>query len=213
MSDLDLRLIVITDRTLASPREVRDVVAAALEAGAPAVQVRDKQASARELAEQARALLPLVHEAGARLFINDRLDVALAVGADGVHLGPDDLTVAAARRIAPPPFLIGRSTDVPAIAVQAEREGADYIGCGSVFGTSTKPEVAGERIGPDRLDEVATAVRIPVVGIGGVTVDNVGAIAATRAVGAAVVGGVMASMDPAAAVRALLAPFPAPVRT
>jgi thiamine-phosphate pyrophosphorylase len=200
----DLRLIVITDPALAAPRRVDDVVAAALAAGAPAIQLRDKRASARELAGAARALLPVVRAHGARLFVNDRLDVALAVGADGVHLGPDDLPVAAARRLAPPPFLIGFSADDPACAVEAHRDGADYIGCGAVFGTTTKPEAAGERIGLARLDAVARAVPIPVVGIGGIDADNIASIAGTAAAGAAVVGAVMRATDPGRAVRLLL---------
>jgi thiamine-phosphate pyrophosphorylase len=207
LSAPDLRLIVITDRSIAAPRRVMDVVARALAAGAPCVQLRDKAANARELLEQARAILPLVREHGARLIINDRLDVALVCGADGVHLGPEDLPVAAARRIAPPGFLIGRSTDEPESARQAERDGASYIGCGAVFGTTSKAEAAQEKIGPGRLDDVARAVRIPVVGIGGITVDNVAAIAATAAAGSAVIGAVMAAPDPAAAVRSLLVPF------
>jgi thiamine-phosphate diphosphorylase len=207
MSELDLRLIVITDAHLAAPRTVADVVAAAVAAGAPAVQLRDKQATAHELCEQARTLLPIVHAAGARLMVNDRLDVALAAGADGVHLGPDDLPIAAARRIVPSGFLIGASTDDPALAVRAEADGADYIGCGAVFGTTTKPEAAGERIGTARLDAVAAAVRIPVVGIGGVTPANIAQVAATRAAGAAVVGAVMMAQDVGQVVRKLLEAF------
>ncbi len=207
MSTLDLRLIVITDARLAEPRSVIDVVRAAVAAGAPAVQLRDKHATARELAEQASLLRPIVRGAGACLFVNDRLDVALATGADGVHLGPDDLPVAAARRCVPPDFLIGWSTDDPLEAARAATDGASYIGCGAVFGTTTKHEAAGERIGPRRLDEVAAAATIPVVGIGGVSPANVGEVAATRAAGVAVVGAVMAAADPAAAVRQLLAAF------
>lgn len=204
---MDLRLIVITDAALAGPRTAIAVVASALEAGAPAIQLRDKSATARELLAQAEALLPVVREHGALLFINDRMDVALIAGADGVHLGPDDLPVAAARRVAPPGFLIGHSTDDPRAAQAAERAGADYIGCGAVFGTSTKKEVGDERIGTARLDQVARAVRIPVVGIGGITLENVGRVGATAARGIAVVGAVMAAPDPAAATRELLEGF------
>lgn len=203
----DLRLIVITDAGLAAPRTLTAIVRSALEAGAPAIQLRDKGAPARDLLEQASALLPIVREFGARLFINDRLDVALLAGADGVHLGPDDLPVAAARRIAPPGFLIGHSTDDPRLALLAERAGADYIGCGAVFGTTTKREVGDERIGTDRLDQVARAVRVPVIGIGGIGPDNVGRVGATAARGVAVVGAVMAAPDPAAATRELLEGF------
>lgn len=201
----DLRLIVITDVALAAPRSVRDVVAAALDAGAPAIQLRDKNAAASTLLEEARELLTLVRRYGALLFINDRIDVALAAGADGVHLGPDDLPVQAARRIAPR-LLIGFSTDDPDTARRAQQDGADYIGCGAVFGTRTK-DVGEEAIGVDRLEAVAAAVSIPVVGIGGVTTENAGQIATSRAAGAAVVGAVMAAPDPAEAVRTLLHPF------
>lgn len=203
-SALDLRLIVITDRSLAGERSVADVVRAALAAGTPAIQVRDKNATARELAELTRTLLPLAKAADALLFVNDRLDVALATGADGVHLGPDDIPLAAARRIAPAPFIIGCSTDDPTRARELERDGASYIGCGAVFGTATK-DVAGERIGIARLDEVARAVGIPVVGIGGVTASNIGRIARTAARGAAVVSAVMSAHEPGAVTRELMA--------
>jgi thiamine-phosphate pyrophosphorylase len=199
-----LRLIVVTDRHLAEPRTVIEVVEAALDAGAPAIQLRDKTATAAELFQQARALLPLIRAAGALLFLNDRLDVALAAGADGVHLGPSDMPVSAARRVAPQHFLIGYSTDDPAAAQRAEADGASYIGCGAVFGTTTKAEAAAERIGVARLDDVARAVSIPVVGIGGITPDNVVQVGATAAAGAAVVGAVMVAPDPAAVVRELL---------
>jgi thiamine-phosphate pyrophosphorylase len=200
----DLRLIVITDAALASPRAVVDVVTAALEGGAPAVQLRDKSAAAAALLEDARALLPLVRRYGALLFVNDRLDVALAAGADGVHLGPDDLPVAAARAQAPPGFLIGFSTDDPAAARQAVADGADYIGCGAVFGTTSKANASDERIGIARLDEVARAVDRPVVGIGGINVSNVMEVAATAAAGVAVIGAVMNAADPANAARTLV---------
>ena len=204
---LDLRLIVITDRGAAAPRAVRGIVAAALAAGAPAIQLRDKDATAAELLQQTSELLPLVRARGARLFVNDRLDVALAAGADGVHLGPDDLPVVVARRIAPPGFFIGYSTDDPRLARDAERDGASYIGCGAVFGSPTKHDTADEHIGTARLDEVARAVTIPVVGIGGITADNVAEVAATRAAGAAVVSAIMSAPDPAAMTRQLLHAF------
>lgn len=209
MTGTDLRLIVITDRLQAAPRNITDVVSAALTAGAPAIQLRDKGADARRLLEEADALLPLVREHGARLFINDRLDVALLAGADGVHLGPDDLPVAAARRIVPADFLIGCSADDPEVARAAERDGASYIGCGAVFGTSSKPEASGERIGTQRLDLVARAVDIPVVGIGGITTANVGEIAATAASGFAVISAIMSDPDPGLATRTLLERFEA----
>lgn len=204
---LDLRLIVLTDQRLAAPRSIYEVVEAALAAGAPAVQLRDKEATSRELYDQALRLRELTRQYGALFFVNDRLDVAVASGADGAHLGPHDLPLAAARRVAPRPFLIGVSTDDPTAAREAQAAGADYIGCGAVFGTTTKREVGSERIGPEGLEAVARAVEIPVVGIGGVTIDNVDLLPPTGAAGAAVVGAVMASPDPAEATRRLLGAF------
>lgn len=206
---LDLRLIVITDRRIAAPRAVDDVVLAALEAGAPAIQLRDKHATARELYEQALRLRALTARFGALLFVNDRLDVALAAGADGVHLGPDDIPIAAARRAVPRPFLIGFSADDPAEAVRAVAAGADYIGCGAVFGTSSKADVASERIGPEGVASVARAVDVPVVAIGGITTENIHRLADTGAAGVAVIGAIMAAPDPAHATRLLLESGPA----
>jgi thiamine-phosphate pyrophosphorylase len=204
---VDLRLIVITDAQAAQPRALLDVVRQALVAGAPAVQLRDKTATARELYEQALALRMLTSEFNTLLFINDRLDVALAAGADGVHLGPDDMPVEAARRAAPAPFLIGWSTDDPAEARRAETAGADYIGTGAVFGTSSK-DVGGQQIGPERLARVVESVRVPVVGIGGIDPANIAQVAATGAAGAAVIRAVMSAPDPAQVVSALLGAFP-----
>lgn len=203
----DLRLIVITDAELASPATIDDVVSIALEAGAPAIQLRDKTATAAELLEQAMRMRRLTTRHDALLFINDRVDVALAAGAHGVHLGPDDLPVRAVRAIVGSRFLIGFSTDDPDRARAAAAEGADYIGCGAVFGTTSKPDVAGERIGTDRLRAVAAVVDVPTIGIGGVTPDNARQVAAAGAAGAAVIGAVMAAPEPADSVRRLLAAF------
>lgn len=214
----DLRLIVITDAALAAPRDLDDVVEAALAAGAPAVQLRLKDATTAELLVRARRYREITRRHGALLFINDRLDVALAADADGVHLGPEDLPVDAAGRAvhAARPhahrFLIGYSTDHPDLARLAAELGADYIGCGAVFGTTSKRGLADERIGTDRLAAVVRAVRIPVVGIGGITAANVEEVARAGAAGAAVIGAVMRAEDVGQAVRRLLAPFPGPGR-
>lgn len=200
----DLRLIVITDAALAAPRSTIDVVRDCLEAGAPAVQLRDKHATARELFDQAIALRRLTREFGALLFVNDRFDVALAVGADGVHVGPHDVPLASLRNAAPRGFLIGGSTDDPETARRLERDGASYIGCGAVFGTKTKTDLGDERIGPEGLQRVVQATSLPVVAIGGITVENASEAVTAGAAGVAVVSALMKAPAPGEVVRALL---------
>lgn len=208
-----LRLTVITDEALARPRALSDVVREALAAGAPAIQLRLKGATARDLLEAAHTLMPLVRSAGALFIVNDRLDVALAAGADGVHLGPDDPPVTDARSAATEAlgsvasvFLIGHSVDTPVAAAQAEADGADYLGVGAVYATANKSD-AGEVIGIEGLRRVVEAVSIPVLAIGGITPERARAVAGTGACGCAVIGAIMGSQEPAEAVRALLSPF------
>ncbi|HZD05339.1 MAG TPA: thiamine phosphate synthase [Longimicrobiales bacterium] len=207
-----LRLVVITDRRMAAPRSVENVVTEALEGGARAIQLRDKRAGAHELLASARRLLRLTRPAGALLIVNDRVDVALAAGAQGVHLGPGDLPLRTVRGALPGSFVIGYSTDDPEEAIRAEGAGADYIGCGAVFPTASK-DVGDEAIGVEGLDAVARAVSVPVLGIGGITPDRAAAVAATAATGVAVIGAVMGAEDPRHAVRSLLAPFEARAKT
>ncbi len=202
-----LRLVVITDERLAEPLGVGHVIKRALQAGAPAIQLRAKDATAREVAAMARELLPVVRDAGALFFINDRLDVALAAGADGVHLGPDDLPVKKVRAAVPEDFIVGYSTDDAEEAARAEADGADYLGCGTVYPTINKSD-PGEVIGLSGLQRVVEAVSIPVVGIGGIAPESAGAVAGVGANGIAVIGAVMSAPDPGEAVRRLMAPFP-----
>jgi thiamine-phosphate pyrophosphorylase len=198
--------MVITDGPLAAPRSMVDVVDQAIQAGARAVQLRNKGESARELIAVGRDLRALTLGHGTLLFVNDRLDVALSLEADGVHLGPDDLPIAAARAIVPEGFLIGRSADHPEVARRAVADGASYIGCGAVYATTTKGD-AGDVIGLEGLERVARSVDVPVVAIGGITADRAVEIAGTSAAGVAVVGAVMAAPAPREAVRSLMAPF------
>lgn len=162
------RLVVIADVDAAAGRNLVEIVRAALRAGAPTVQLRAKSAAAREMTELATLLREETRAADALFFVNDRVDVALAAGADGAHLGDDDLPLTQARRITPPGFLLGRSADSVAAAIQAEQESADYLGVGSVYPTASKTD-AGTPIGLSRIAEVVEAVSIPVVGIGGST--------------------------------------------
>lgn len=198
-----LRLIVITDQGLAAPSDLLEVTGEALRAGAPAVQLREKHLPPSRVFPLARRICTDAHASGALFFVNDRLDLALAAGADGVHLGPDDLPVAAARRIVPPGFLIGYSTDDASAARKAIADGADYLGCGSVYPTRTKAKKS-TAIGLSRLAEVVRAADVPVVGIGGITTGRAPAVLSAGAAGCAVVNAVMAAPDPARAVREFL---------
>jgi thiamine-phosphate pyrophosphorylase len=198
-----LRLIVVTDPDAGSGRETLDVVRAALRAGAPAIQLRWKEASAREMVALAAAIRETVVRTGALLLVNDRVDVALAAGANGAHLGDDDLPVEAARRIAPPGFLLGVSADTPERARRGVAEGADYVGTGPVYATGSKRD-AGEPVGAEQIRRVAAAVPVPVVGIGGIGPGGAGDVVRAGAAGVAVISAVMRAADPEAVVRMLL---------
>jgi len=195
--------MVLTHPAPACGRSLRTVVAECVEAGATAIQIRDKTASAAGLYETTRRLASVARAGGALLIVNDRFDVALAGGADGVHLGPDDLPVAAVRASVPADFLIGASTDDPAAGRRLAAAGADYLGIGAVYGTRSKPGLEEEAIGPGRVETVMKAARIPAVGIGGITPRNAAEVAGTGA-GVAVLGAVMHAPDPAGEVRRLL---------
>ena len=144
-------------------------------AGVDGVQLRRKEAAGRELYEDAVRLAAFCRDRDALFFVNDRLDVALASGADGVHLGARDLPVAAARRLAPPDFLIGATARSPESALAAERDGADYVGSGAAFASRTKSDTV--RIGPEGIEAVAAAVGIPVLAIGGIGAENLAQLA------------------------------------
>ena len=195
--------MVLTHPRPARGRELEQVVAACVDAGASAIQLRDKTADGRALVMTATRLLAITEPAGVPLVVNDRLDVALAAGADGVHLGPDDLPVRAARELSPPGFLVGYSTDDPDEARRAAAAGADYLGVGAVFGTRSKPGLADEAIGVDRVRAVLEASGLPCLGIGGITPDNAASVYAAGA-GIAVLSAVMSSPHPDRVVRELV---------
>ncbi|CAN5612228.1 thiamine phosphate synthase [soil metagenome] len=199
-----LSLVVLTDPSCGRGRTIVDVVRASLQGGAPAIQLRAKGQQSREVLELARVLCRETRAVGALLFVNDRVDVALAAGADGVHLGDDDLPLQAARRITPPGFLVGRSVDTPREAEIAATEGADYIGVGPVYGTPSKAD-AGEPIGAEGIRRVREITRIPIVAIGGLDECNCSEAVAAGADGIAVIRAVMMAVDPTETTRRLLA--------
>lgn len=196
--------MVVTDPSPVSGLAVREVVERALSAGATAIQLRRKGARGGELLEEARSLVEVARAHGALFLVNDRFDVALASGADGVHLGPDDPPVESVRAEVPEGFVIGFSTDDPDEGCEAARAGASYLGVGSVYGTRSKEGLAEERIGPARVGEVLEAAGLPGVGIGGITPSNARAVYATGA-GVAALSAVTHADRPEEAVRALLA--------
>lgn len=200
--DVDLSVYVITDRRAAGERSILDVVRAAIRGGATVVQLREKEASTREMIELGQALHQVTRAAGVPLIVNDRVDVALVIDAEGVHVGQDDMPAHLARRLIGPERILGVSAGTVEEARQAERDGADYLGVGDVYGTPSKPD-AGTPIGVEGLAEIARAVSVPVVGIGGITAENAAAVIRAGAVGVAVISAVVGASDPEAAARRL----------
>jgi thiamine-phosphate pyrophosphorylase len=203
---VNYELYAITDRRLAGGRSSAEVMEKAILGGVTLVQLREKEAGGRKMVEEAQALLQVTRRYCIPLIINDRLDVALAVGAEGVHLGQEDIPCRLARQILGPEKIIGVSASTVEEAVQAERDGADYLGVGAVFPTGTKAD-AGEAIGLDALAAIKARVKIPVVAIGGINAANAAQVAATGVDGLAVVSAIVAAADPEEAARRLLAAF------
>ena len=196
--------MILTHPNPARGDDLADIVRDCVRAGATCVQLRDKDATDEDLLALAVRLGAEARAGGALFLLNDRFDVALAADADGVHLGPDDIPVAAVRRCVPPEFVIGYSTDDPERALEAARDGASYLGVGAVFGTTSKEGLEAEAIGPQRVGEVLRRAGLPGVGIGGITPGNAGLVAAESA-GVAVLGAVMQNSRPTTVVRELLA--------
>lgn len=189
----DYSIYLVTDDGCLQGRALIDCVREALEGGVTLVQYRAKTASSAEMYAEALQLKALCDSFNVPLIINDRLDIAMAVGAAGVHLGQDDLPCAAARKILGEDYLIGVSAHNPAEAKVALQSGADYLGCGAVFGTATKTDV--KKLGTDGLAAICREKGLPVVGIGGVTADNYREVRAAGADGAAIVSGILAQPD------------------
>lgn len=198
----DYSLYLVTDRGLARGRASADIARAAVAGGVTCVQLREKNGATREFIGEARALLAVLRPIGVPLIINDRVDVALAAGADGVHLGQQDMPIAQARRLAPPGWIIGVSAESVADAVRAEREGADYVGVSPVFATPTKTDHAAP-LGLDGLRAIRAAVRIPLVAIGGIHAGNARDVIRAGADGLAVVSAIVAADAPRAAAERL----------
>jgi thiamine-phosphate diphosphorylase len=196
---LAVYLVADPDQT---DRPLIETVEAALSGGVTAVQLRAKRLTDRELVALADALAARCRAHAALFVVNDRLDVALAVGAGGVHLGVDDLPLERVRTIAGPDLVIGYSPEQDEQAAASRERGADYLGVGPIFGTRSKDD-AGPRIGLETLRRRAGLAGIPVIGIGGINASNAASVVATGAVGVAVVSAVMRAADPRTAARDL----------
>lgn len=206
MADRLLRLYLVTDRQRTAGRPLLDVVDAALRGGVDAVQLREKDLSGDALLKLAARLRKLTRRYGARLLVNDRIDIALAVDADGIHLPVDSFAPADARRMLGAGALIGASTHSVEQARAAAAGGADFVAFGPVFDTPSKRSF-GTPVGLDALAQATQAVTVPVLAIGGVTAERVRSLRECGAHGIAVIAAILEADDPraaAAALRALL---------
>lgn len=196
-------LYAVTDRTWLGGASLSWAVKEALTGGITLLQLREKNLTDREMLQEAQELLPLCHRHGVPLIINDRVQVALDAGADGVHLGQEDMSPREARAILGPDAIIGVSARTVESAQRAEQEGADYLGVGAVFSTSTKTDA--QNISPETLRQVCQAVHIPVVAIGGIGPDNILELLGCGIQGVAVVSSIFAQKNIAQAASRLRA--------
>ena len=198
-----LRLYAVTDRAWVGRQTLCQQVEAALQGGVTCVQLREKHLDRDAFLAEARQICALCRRYGVPFIVNDDLDVALACGADGIHVGQDDMPAAEVRRRAGRRLIVGVSAHTPEEARLAEAAGADYLGAGAVFGSATKTDAS--LLTPAGLQAVCAAVHIPVVAIGGVNAGNILQLQGSGAAGAAVVSGIFGAPDITAACRALRA--------
>jgi len=202
MLDYDLSLYLVTDRGYIGDRNLRDVVYQAVKGGVTMVQLREKEASTREFIELAQGLKKILQDKNVPLIINDRIDVALAVKADGVHLGQEDMPVELARKIMGDDYLIGLSIENMDQLRETENLHIDYIGLSPLFTTETKPELKHEW-GFQGLRQAAGISSHKIVAIGNIDADNAAEVIKSGADGVAVVSAICASSDPEKAAKAI----------
>ena len=195
-------LYAITDRKMLGDMSEVEAARLCFEGGADVVQLRMKDTDGGEMLEKAKAIQEIAQQYCKFFIVNDRLDIAVLAGADGVHLGQTDIPVQEARRLVGDEMIIGVSASTVEEAVKAVDDGADYIGVGSIFNTSTKPD-ADQGIGLDTLMDICQAVDVPVVAIGGINKGNIRDVIRAGADGAAVVSAIMAKPDIKAAAHEL----------
>jgi thiamine-phosphate pyrophosphorylase len=200
----DLLLYLCTDRILSKGRPITEAVEAAIAGGVTMVQIREKQAETREFFTIALEVQAVTRRHKIPLVVNDRVDIALAIGAEGLHLGQSDIPIAVARRLVGKNMFIGVSTGTVEEAAAAEKDGADYLGVGAVFPTGSKAD-AGEAIGLKGLAEIRGAVKIPLVAIGGIGEANAADVIRAGADGVAVISAILSRPDIRAAAEKLKA--------
>lgn len=195
---LDLSLYLVVDPGLCAGRDIAEVAAAAAEGGATIVQLRDKAGATRRLVDAARALKDCLGPRGVPLLVNDRVDVALAAGADGVHVGQQDMEPADARRLLGAEAIVGLTVRSLAEARSVPRDAVDYVSVGGVFKTASKQN-PDPPIGTEGLARIAAALDVPLVAIAGITRDTAAEVIRAGVAGIAVVSAVCAAPDPRAA--------------
>ncbi|MBD3232168.1 MAG: thiamine phosphate synthase [candidate division Zixibacteria bacterium] len=189
------KLYVITDEVLSRGRTHQRIAEVSLKGGAYVIQLRDKKVSGKMLFEVACEIRELTRRAGVPFIVNDRVDIAIASGADGVHVGQDDLPAKIARELIGDEMILGVSAITVDQAIQAEQDGADYIGFGPVYEARGTKSDAGEPLGLKLLREACSQCSIPVIAIGGINKDNVSKVIKAGAYGAAVISAIVASED------------------
>ncbi|EHQ35406.1 thiamine phosphate synthase [Methanoplanus limicola] len=187
-------LYIVTDRVIGRGMTHADMAALAVAGGADVVQLRDKDMPAADLTAEAVNIREITEDSGTLFIVNDRIDIALASGADGVHLGQSDIPAEYARKIVPDDFIIGISVSTPDEALKARNSGADYVSPGPVFTTATKSD-AGDALGLDTVFTISAAVEIPVVPIGGISGKNAASVIGAGADGVAVISAVFGRED------------------
>ncbi|PAL18360.1 thiamine phosphate synthase [Peribacillus simplex] len=200
-SQIDLSLYLVTEESI-EIEELTKIIAESVSGGVSIVQLREKNNSSLSFYKKASALKQLLNELSIPLIINDRVDIALAVGADGIHIGQDDLPLPVVKKMVPEDMIVGVSVSTLEEALEAERNGADYIGVGSVFPTKTKQDATLMAL--EDLGEICRSVSIPAVAIGGITADNMSALSDSGLSGTAVVSAIMNADNPKTASESLL---------
>lgn len=191
---IDYSLYLVTDRGILNGRDIFKAVEDAIKGGVTLVQLREKDISSLDFYNIAVKMKALVNSYGIPLIINDRLDIALAVDADGLHIGQDDLPLQITRKLLGPDKILGYSVSNVEEAIHGQKGGADYLGAGAVYPTGSKSD-AGIPIGAEGLRKIKESVSIPVVGIGGIGVNNIGEVKNTGVDGISLISAILGSQD------------------